>query len=210
MRITTLIADDHTLVREGLRSVLAAHANIDVVGFAANGREAVREALRLRPEVVLMDISMPELNGIDATRQLLDRTPAAKVIILSMHATIEHYYRAVRAGARGYLLKESATEEIAEAVRTVHVGRQFISRRITASFQTQAGTDTPLDSLSRREREILQLVAEGHCSAKIGALICISPKSVETYRSRLMQKLGMRGMPDMVKFAIRHGLASLE
>ncbi len=100
MPITTLIADDHALVREGLRSLLAAHANIDVVGFAANGREAVREALRLRPEVVLMDISMPELNGIDATRQLLDRHPAAKVIILSMHATIEHYYRAVRAGAR--------------------------------------------------------------------------------------------------------------
>ena len=157
-----------------------------------------------------MDISMPELNGVEATRQLLDRDPATKVIILSMHATIEHYYRAVRAGARGYLLKESATEEIAEAVRTVHVGRQFISRRITASFQTQSGADTPLDSLSRREREILQLVAEGHCSSKIGALISISPKSVETYRSRLMQKLGMRGMPDMVKFAIRHGLTSLD
>ncbi len=210
MPITTLIADDHALVREGLRSLLAAHANIDVVGFAANGREAVREALRLRPEVVLMDISMPELNGIDATRQLLDRSPAAKVIILSMHATIEHYYRAVRSGARGYLLKESATEEIAEAVRTVHVGRQFISRKITTSFQTQSGTESPLDSLSRREREILQLVAEGHCSAKIGALICISSKSVDTYRSRLMQKLGMRGMPDMVKFAIRHGLTSLD
>ncbi len=210
MPITTLIADDHALVREGLRSLLAAHANIDVVGFAVNGREAVREALRLRPEVVLMDISMPELNGIDATRQLLDRQPAAKVIILSMHATIEHYYQAGRAGAQGYLLKESATEEIAEAVRTVHVGRQFISRKITASFQTQSGTESPLDSLSRREREILQLVAEGHCSAKIGALICISSKSVDTYRSRLMQKLGMRGMPDMVKFAIRHGLTSLD
>jgi DNA-binding NarL/FixJ family response regulator len=210
MPITTLIADDHALVREGLRSLLAAHGNIEVVGFAANGREAVHEALRLRPEVMLMDISMPELNGIDATRQLLDRNPAAKVIILSMHATIEHYYRAARAGARGYLLKESATEEIAEAVRTVHVGRQFISRGVASSFQTQSGAESPLDSLSRREREILQLVAEGHCSAKIGALICISPKSVETYRSRLMQKLGMRGMPDMVKFAIRHGLASLE
>ncbi len=210
MPITTLIADDHTLVREGLRSLLAAHANIDVVGFAANGREAVCEALRLRPEVVLMDISMPELNGIEATRQLVDRDAAAKVIILSMHATIEHYHRAVRAGARGYLLKESATEELAEAVRCVHVGRKFTCRRIAASFPPESETDAPLDSLSRREREILQLVAEGHCSAAIGALISISPKSVDTYRSRLMHKLGMRGMSDMVKFAIRHGLTTLD
>ena len=210
MRITVFIADDHTLIREGLCTLLAAHANIQVVGTAASGREAVREVLRLRPQVVLMDISMPGLNGIDATRQLAERCPSAKVVILSMHATIEHYYQAIRAGACGYLLKEAATDEVAAAIRSVHLGRRFLSLKIADKYQPMSDADSPIETLSRREREILQLVAEGHHSAKIAALISISRKSVDTYRCRLMQKLGMRGLCDMVKFAIRHGLTSPE
>lgn len=210
MRITVFIADDHTLIREGLCALLSAHANIQVVGTAASGREAVREVLRLRPEVVLMDISMPELNGIEATRQLAERCPSAKVVILSMHATIEHYYQAIRAGAWGYLLKESASDEVAAAIRSVHLGRRFLSVKIAEKYWPRPGADSPIESLSRREREILQLVSEGHGSAKIATLISISPKSVDTYRCRLMQKLGMRGLCDMVKFAIRHGLTSAE
>ena len=210
MRITVFIADDHPLIRDGLRSLLAAHANIEIVGTAADGRTALREVQRLRPDVVLMDITMPELNGIEATRQLAERCPSVKVVILSVHATVEHYYQAARAGARGYLLKESAAEEVAAAIRAVHVGRRFVSTRIAESFQTKLDAGSPIDSLSRREREILQLVAEGHPSAEIATLISISPKSVDTYRCRLMQKLGLRGLCDMVKFAIRHGLTSVE
>jgi DNA-binding NarL/FixJ family response regulator len=127
-----------------------------------------------------------------------------------MHATIEHCHQAVRAGASGYVLKESATEEIAAAVHAVHVGRRFVSPRITERFEPKFDTESPIESLSRREREILQLVAEGHRSAKIASLICLSRKSVETYRSRLMQKLGMRGLCDLVKFAIRNGLTTVE
>ena len=209
MRIRVLITDDHALIREGLRSLLATQANIEVVSIAANGREAVREVQRLRPDVVLMDITMPELNGIEATRQIVERCPSSKVIILSVHATVEHYYQAARAGAWGYLLKESAFEEVAAAIRTVHVGKRFVSTRIAEAFQTKLDA-SPIDSLSRREREILQLVAEGQSSAKIATLISISPKTVETYRSRLMQKLGLHGLCDMVKFAIRHGLTSVE
>src|SRR5690349_7037775 len=206
MRTTVFVADDHTLIREGLRSLLAAHARIEVVGTAASGREAVREVLRLRPQIVLMDISMPELNGIEATRQLAERCPSVKVIMLSMHATVEHYYQAVRAGAWGYLLKESAVDEVAAAISAVCIGRRFLSAKIAEKYWPKPGANSPIESLSRREREILQLVAEGYCSAKIASLISISPKSVDTYRCRLMHKLGIRGLCDMVKFAIRHGL----
>ena len=210
MQISVFIADDHTLMREGLRSLLAAHADINVVGVAESGLEAVREVRRLKPQIVLMDISMPDLNGLEATRQLTDRCPASKVIILSMHATIEHYHHAIRAGACGYLLKESATEEVAHAVRSVHSGRKYVSSSIIARFQYKPSMESPLDGLSRREREILQLVAENHCSSMIAKLLNVSPKTVDTYRCRLMQKLGMRGTPDLVKFAIRHGLTSTQ
>jgi DNA-binding NarL/FixJ family response regulator len=210
MQTSVFIADDHSLIREGLRSLLAAHADIRVVGVAQSGLEAVREVLRLKPQIVLMDISMPDLNGLEATRQLADRWPASKVIILSMHATIEHYHQVIRAGAWGYLLKESATEEVAHAVRCVQAGRQYVSNSIIARFQYKPNIESPLDSLSRREREIMQLVAENHCSSKIAKLLNVSPKTVETYRCRLMQKLGMRGTPDLVKFAIRHGLTSVQ
>jgi len=210
MRISVFIVDDHTLVREGLRTLLTAHADIDVVGTAANGREAVRDVQRMRPNVVLMDISMPVMGGLEATRQLVERCPSSKVVIFSMHATIEHCNQAVRAGASGYVLKESATEEVVAAVHAVHVGRRFISPKITERFQPAFDTASPIDSLSRREREILQLVAEGHRSAKIASLVHLSRKSVETYRSRMMHKLGMRGLCDLVKFAIRNGLTTVE
>jgi len=210
MRISVLIVDDHTLVRDGLSALLANHADIEVVGTAANGREAVRDVQRLRPNVVLMDISMPVMGGLEAMRQIVERCPSSKIVIFSMHATIEHCQQAVRAGASGYVLKESATEEVAAAIHSVHVGRRFISPKITERFEPKFDTESPIESLSRREREILQLVAEGHRSAKIASLICLSRKSVETYRSRLMQKLGMRGLCDLVKFAIRNGLTTVE
>jgi DNA-binding NarL/FixJ family response regulator len=137
MRISVFIADDHTLMREGLRSLLGAHADIEVVGTADSGLDAVREVLRLAPQVVLMDISMPHLNGLEATRQLVDRRSKSKVIILSMHATIEHYHEAIRAGAWGYLLKDSASEEVVHALRRVHAGRKYVSGGISARFDSR-------------------------------------------------------------------------
>jgi len=213
MPIRVLIADDHTIVRDGLRALLEAEKDIQVAGDAADGRDAVRQAEQLCPDVVLVDIAMPELNGIEASRQIREACPSAQVIILSMHSSAEHIFQALHAGARGYLLKESAGKEVAAAIRAVHAGQRYLSQKISGQAlddyarQRKPG---PLDRLSPREREILQLVVEGKSSAEIAALFSLSPKTVETYRSRLMDKLGIGDLPGLVKFAIQHGLTPLE
>lgn len=214
---TVFLADDHAVVRDGLQTLLEIQGECTVVGTASNGREATKDVRKLRPDVVIMDVSMPELNGIDATRLILEECPATLVIILSMHATEEHIHRAMQAGARGYLLKESAGEEVVEAVRTVQRGSRYLSKQVSEilinNYVTgKPGDDRrdPLEQLSNREREILQLVVEGHTSANIAESIHLSPKTVETYRSRIMTKLGIKTIPGLVKFAIRHGLISLD
>ena len=217
MAIRVFLADDHGVVRDGLRLLLEAQEDITVVGDAADGREAVRQVQELGPDVVVMDIAMPELNGIEATYQLREMCPAIQIVILSIHSATEHILRALRAGARGYLLKESAGTEVVEAVRAVHAGRRYLSQRISDTvidgYLRQDPGDrvrSPLESLSPREREVLQLVVEGKTSAEIGKILFLSPKTVETYRSRLMQKLGINGLPGLVKFALQHGLIPLE
>ena len=209
-----VLADDHTVVRDGLRVLLEAHSDISVVGDAANGRQAVRLALQLHPDVVVMDIAMPELNGIEAAQQMHDASPSTQVLILSMHSTTEHIFRALQAGARGYLLKDSAGAEVVAAVRAVHAGRRYLSRKIASTvlddYISERSRATPLDSLSPRERQILQLVAEGKSSAETAALLFLSPKTVDTYRSRMMQKLGIGDLPGLVKFAIQHGVTQLD
>jgi DNA-binding NarL/FixJ family response regulator len=213
MPIRVLLADDHAVVRDGLRYLLEAQGDIAVVGGAANGRLAVQQAQQLAPDIVVMDIAMPELNGIDATRQIREVSPATQVIILSMHSTAEHIRHALQAGAQGYLLKESAGTEVVDAVRAVHAGRRYLSQKITETviddYVLQRAADQveePLARLSAREREILQLVAEGQTSAQIADILHLSPKSIETYRSRLMRKLGIGDVAGLVKFAIQHGL----
>ena len=215
--ITVFLADDHAVVRDGLRVLLEAHPDISVIGDAVNGRETVRLVTQLRPDVVVMDIAMPDLNGIEATRQIYEVCPSAQVIILSMHSTTEHVFRALQAGARGYLLKESAGIEVVNAVRAVHAGHRYLSQNISDWLvddyvrQRQATEGKgPLALLSPREREVMQLVVEGKSSAEIAGILSLSLKTVETYRSRLMHKLGISDLPSLVKFAVQHGLTPLE
>lgn len=213
MSITVLLADDHAVVRDGLSALLQAEGDIHVIGAAGNGRDAVRLAQRLQPRVVVMDIAMPELNGIEATRQIRAANPQTQVVILSIHSTSEHIYRALHAGALGYLLKESAGGEVAAAVRAAAAGTRYLSRKLLEMpLQDYFAPKelSPLESLSEREREVLQLTVEGNTAAQVAETLSLSPKTVETYRSRLMQKLGVRDLPALVKFAIQHGLTPLE
>lgn len=208
MTIRVLLADDHAVMRDGLQALLKMTPDIAVIASVGNGREAVRIAAELRPDVVIMDVTMADLNGIEAAELLHDRHPEIRVVMLSMHSSSEHVYRAFDAGAVGYLLKESASEEIVDAVRAAHAGRHYLSRALETLERRSAPRTSggPLASLSARERQVLQLVVEGRSSAEIAALIHLSPKSVDTYRSRLMKKLGIPDVTGLVKFAIQHGL----
>jgi DNA-binding NarL/FixJ family response regulator len=216
MSISVFIADDHTVVRDGLRLLIETQSDMKVVSDASNGREAARQVLHTNPDVVIMDLAMPELNGVEATRQIRENCPATKVIILSMHSSSEHIFQALKAGAHGYLLKESAGMEVISAIRVVHSGKRYLSEKIGDQMIDEyihnreiVETGSPLSKLSTREREILQLVVEGKSSIEIAQTLFISPKTVETYRSRLMQKLGINDLPGLIKFAIQHGITSL-
>ena len=214
MTIRVLIADDHNVVAEGLRLLLAADKDIEVVGTARDGREAVRQAVELAPHVVLMDSTMPVLNGIEATRIIRQRCPETRVVILSVHADPMHVVRALRAGASGYVPKSSAGRDVIEAIRAVQAGRRYLHATIADEVVEQlveptAGED-PIALLSSRERQVLQLVAEGKSVADIASALSLSPRTVETYRARMMDKIGIRDVPGIVKFAIVHGLTSLD
>jgi DNA-binding NarL/FixJ family response regulator len=212
MPVSVMLADDHAVVRDGLRSLLENGNDLQVVGVAGNGREAVSEALRLRPDIVIMDIAMPELDGVEATRRIVERSPETRVLILSMYLSAEHIYRALQAGAQGYVLKESAGEEVVDAIRALRAGKRYLSHRITETViddYLREGTNvSPLDSLSLRERDVLQLVVEGRTNAAIAQALSLSPKTVETYRARIMKKLKVKDTVELVKFSMRHGLIS--
>ena len=211
--VTVFIADDHAIVRDGLVAHLSAQPDLTVVGTASDGRDAVTKVLQLAPQIAILDISMPELDGIEAARQIAATRPEVQLIILSMHGGAQHVFHALEAGVRGYLLKESAGREIIDAIRMVHSGRRYLSPKVAEIVTENVGTRsgaTPLESLSRREREILKLVADGHSSAAIGAKVYLSPKTVDSYRSRMMQKLHLSDLAAVVKFAIQHDLTSLE
>jgi DNA-binding NarL/FixJ family response regulator len=213
MAIQVLLVDDHAAVRDGLRFLLESEGDITVVGNAGNGRQAVDEVRRLQPHVVIMDISMPHLNGIDATHTICQSCPSTKIVILSMYSSAEHIFQALKAGARGFLPKESTGTELVAAVRAVYSGRRYLSQKIAETMiddymlqRSSTEAKSPLERLSQREREVLQLLAEGKSNKKIADTLYLSPKSVETYRNRLMHKLGISNLPDLVKFAIQHGI----
>ena len=216
MAIRVLVVDDHGVVRDGLRLLLESGLDIRVVGEAGDGGEAVLRAQALRPDVVVMDLAMPVLGGLEATQRLSESCPDARVVVVSMHGTTEHVARAFRAGARAFVLKESAGKEVLNAVRAAHTGRRYVSRKIAdrCGVDELRGHRNPppegrLERLSAREREVLRLVVEGRSSAEIARLLTLSPKTVETYRSRLMMKLGIDDLPSLVKFAIQEGLTSV-
>jgi DNA-binding NarL/FixJ family response regulator len=211
--LSVFIADDHAIVREGLAAVLASQPDIRIAGTAANGREALAAVLQSKPAVVIMDIAMPEMNGIEAARRIHAELPETRIVILSMHAGAEHVFQALEAGARGYVLKESAAREIVEAVRAVQLGRRYLSASVAEVLAERVGRRaavSPLESLSARERQILKLVADGCSSVRIAEMLHLSPKTVDTYRSRLMEKLNLSDLASLVKFAIQHGLTSLD
>jgi DNA-binding NarL/FixJ family response regulator len=213
--IRILLADDHGIVRKGLRFLLEQNPGMVVVGEAADGREAVRIAEELAPGVIVMDIAMPLLNGIDATAQVLKRNPSIGVIMLSMHSDEGYLVRALSAGAKGYLLKDSAEDDLVRAVQTVSQGRPFFSPRIAQSLLEdyvrslqQRGIEDSYDLLTDREKEVLQLLAEGKTNKEVATLLNLSPYTVETHRTNLMQKLGLHNTAEIVLYAVRKKIIS--
>jgi len=211
--IRILLADDHAVVREGLKMILESNPEMQVVAETGDGLETVRQSRTIRPDVILMDISMPSLSGIEATRRILENQPEIRIVILSIHSTSEDIFRALQAGAIGYLLKESAGAEVTEAVRAAYAKKRYLSRKVDDIVidsyihnRVNTGSKSPLEKLSIREREVLKLVAEGKTSNEIAEILFLSPKTVETYRSRLMQKLGLKDIASLVKFAVGQGL----
>jgi two-component system response regulator NreC len=212
-KIRVLLAEDHTIVRKGLRSLLDGEAGIEVIGEAEDGREAVEKVGQLLPDVVLMDITMPSLNGLEATRQIKKRFPEVKVVILTMHANEEYIFQILRAGASGYLVKQAAPTELLSAIQAAYRGESFlspsISRKVIEEYIQQAEATAEKDSydqLTDREREVLQLIAEGHPNREIAELLHISVKTVGTHRANLMDKLDIHSTAELTQYAIRKGV----
>jgi len=209
--VRVLLADDHTLVRAGIRELLQKIDGLEVVGETGDGREALDLVKTHGPDVVLMDITMPGLNGLEAAERIAKERPKTRVIILSMHATEEYVMQALRAGAAGYLLKEAALAELEIAIRSVARGETYlspaISRHVVEAYMRRVGGETgPLEQLTPRQREILQLIAEGATTKQIASRLNISGKTVETHRAQLMERLGIHDVAGLVRYAVRVGL----
>jgi two-component system response regulator NreC len=206
--IRILLADDHALVRHGFRMILAAQPDMEIAGEAGNGREAVELAQKLKPDVVVMDVTMPELNGIEATRRLIELSPRTRVLALSMHKDAVYVREILRAGARGYLLKDSADSDLLAAVRAVAKGEGYLSPGVSDAVLSdyRRHVTDPLDLLTSREREVLQLIAEGKTNKEIATSLGLSVYTVEAHRGRLMEKLNLHSTGELVRFAVRSGL----
>lgn len=206
--IRILLADDHRMVRQGFRLILESQDDMEVVGETGNGREAVELALSLRPDVVVMDVSMPELNGIEATRRIRESTKLVRVLALSVHRDGVYVREIVRAGADGYILKESADTELLQAVRAVAEGNSYLSPEVAGAVlkDYRKHATNPIDVLTTREREVLQLIAEGKTNKDIATHLNLSVYTVDGHRTRIMDKLGLHSVGELVRFAIRNGL----
>lgn len=207
-KMRVLLADDHAVVRQGFRFILEAQQDIEVVGEAANGREAVERAEELRPDVVVMDVSMPQLNGIEATRRIGECAPRSRVLALSMHKDSVYVREILKAGARGYLLKDASDSDLVNAVRAVARGDGYLSPAVSDAVLTdyRKHVTDPVDLLSSREREVLQMIAEGKTNKDIAGSLNLSVYTVEAHRGRIMEKLNLHSTGELVRFAIRNGL----
>ena len=216
MSLRILLADDHKITRQGLRSLLEQQADMEVVAEAEEGRTAVRLAKELSPDVVIMDVSMPDLNGIEATRQIVNRSPTTRVVALSMHSDTLFVSEMLKSGASGYMLKDCAFEELERAIRTVVSGKTYLSPTISGVVvddylhRLTKGDSGGEDVLTHREKEVLQLVAEGKSTKRIALKLHVSIKTVETHRRQIMEKLDLHSVAELTKYAIRKGYTSLE
>lgn len=216
MDLRILLADDHSILREGLRSLLEHTLHCEVVGEATNGMMASQLALKLKPDIVIMDVSMPDMNGMEATRRIMSKDSSIKVIALSMHTDKRFVSEMLSAGATGYLLKDCAFEEVSTAIRSIMAGQLYISPSITGvvvkDYLLYQDTNPPsdLDRLTPKEREVLQLIAEGKSVKEIGYLLQLSTKTVDHHRHSILEKLGAKSVAELVKFAIREGLTSID
>jgi DNA-binding NarL/FixJ family response regulator len=215
-KIKLLVADDHKIFRQGIKKLLEEESDLQVVGEASDGREAVKKATELKPDVILMDIAMANLNGLEATRQIKKQLPSAKVIMVTMHKNEEYVLQSFQAGASGFILKEGAVEELVSAIRSINSDKSFLSPSISKTLidaymrKMETGkTETPFDLLTDREREVLQLIAEGYTNREVAKSLFISVKTVEAHRAHIMQKLNIHDIAKLVKYAIQKGLVDL-
>jgi RNA polymerase sigma factor (sigma-70 family) len=211
--IRILLADDHTVVREGLRALVEKQPDMTVVGEAADGHDVLRVAEEQSPDVIIMDIAMPNMNGIEATRRILASNSHTAVVILSMHQDESYVLRSLKAGAKGYLLKDSVRGDVIDAIRAVAQGRSFLTRKVSRVLQEdyvremeRRGLEDSYDLLTDREREILQLVAEGRTNKEVALMLNISLTTVETHRTHILQKLNLHSVPELILYAVRKGI----
>lgn len=212
-KIRVLLADDHTLFREGIRLLLERQDDMEVVGEAGDGRQAVDLARSLQPDIVLMDIGMPVLNGLEATHQVHDLVPGARVLVLTMHGTDDYFFRVLEAGASGYLLKEAAPTDLLTAIRSVHEGGMFLypslARRLAQEYLRRVGSGeerSSYDSLSEREKDVLKLIGQGHTNQEIADVLSLSVNTVQTHRTHIMNKLNLHSRAQLMKYAVHLGL----
>ena len=207
-KIRILLADDHAVVRQGFKMILATQPDMEIVGEAGNGREALDLAGQLQPDVIVMDVAMPELNGIEATRRIADLSPRSRVLALSMHKDSVYVREILRAGARGYLLKDSISSDLLAAVRAIARGEGYLSPGVSDAVLNdyRRHVTDPIDLLSSREREVLQMIAEGKTNKEIATVLNLSVYTVDAHRGRIMEKLNLHSVTDLVRFAVRAGL----
>ena len=212
-KIKILVVDDHAIMREGIRALLGLYDDIEVVGEAAEGNEAIEKARELAPDVIIMDIAMPGMDGLEATRLIRKKTPTAKVLVLTQYDNKEYILSVIKAGAAGYVPKRALSSELVSAARAVHKGDSFLyPSAASALIEDYLGhiEEEPYDRLTQREREILKLIADGHTSREIAGMLFISLKTVQGHRMKIMEKLNLHNRTELIKYAVRKGLASLD
>jgi len=215
-KIRVLIADDHGIVRAGIRSLLEGHSDIEVVGEASSGQEAIEQAVRLQPDVVLMDIAMGDLSGLEATAEIKERVPSVNILALTMHEREEYFFAMLKAGALGYVLKESEPDELLAAIRAVHTGEAFLSPSVTKAvledylIQRPEQAQSRYDRLTLREKEVFRLAVEGKTTREMSDILHLSVKTLEKHRANMMRKLGLQNLSELIKYAIRQGLIEVD